>query len=80
MFQWILTLLGREKQALRTVLGFTDQHIASKLLSIGVLPGSQLQIIRKAPGGFVYFLKVDGVSIALRKNELQAIILKQLNE
>lgn len=80
MFQWILTLLGREKQALRTVLGFTDQHIASKLLSIGVLPGSQLQIIRKAPGGFVYFIKVDGVSIALRKNELQAIILKQLNE
>ncbi len=79
MFRWLLALLGEEKPV-RTVLGFTDQHIASKLLSIGILPGSQLQIIRKAPGGVVYYLKVDGVSIALRQNELQAIILKQIHE
>ena len=57
------------------VLGFKSQQIASKLLSVGILPGSRLFVIRVAPGGSVYYLKVDGVSVALRKNELAAIHL-----
>jgi len=60
-------------------MGFKNQQVASKLLSVGILPGSTLQVIRKAPGGFVFFLKVDGVSIALRQNELESIILKPIN-
>jgi ferrous iron transport protein A len=72
--------LTKERESVLTVVGFKDQQIASKLLSVGILPGSQLQIVRRAPGGFVYYLKVDGISIALRQNELQSIILeKQTN-
>lgn len=60
----------------QTVIGFKNMDIASKLLSVGILPGSQLRIIRTAPGGYVFYLDVDGIILALRKNELQSIILK----
>lgn len=75
MLRLIKKLLNRERSSIFTVKGFKDQQVASKLLSVGILPGSQLQIIRKAPSGFVFFIKVDGISIALRQNELESIIL-----
>lgn len=77
MLRWIKRLLNKEKGALFTVTGFKNQQVASKLLSVGILPGSQLQVIRKAPNGFVFFIKVDGISIALRQNELESIILSK---
>jgi len=77
MLRLIKRLLYREKGALFTVTGFKNQQVASKLLSVGILPGSQLQVIRKAPNGFVFYTKVDGISIALRQNELDAIILSK---
>ncbi len=77
MLQLLKRLLNKEKGALFTVTGFKNQQVASKLLSVGILPGSQLQIIRKAPNGFVYYIKVDEISIALRQNELDAIVMKK---
>ncbi len=77
MLQLLKRLLNKEKGAFFTVTGFKNQQVASKLLSVGILPGSQLQIIRKAPNGFVYYIKVDEISIALRQNELDAIVMKK---
>ncbi len=77
MLRLIKRLLNKDKGALFTVMGFKNQQVASKLLSVGILPGSQLQVIRKAPNGYVYFIKVDDISIALRQNELDAIILNK---
>ncbi len=77
MLQLLKRLLNKEKGALFTVTGFKNQQVASKLLSVGILPGSQLQIIRKTPNGFVYYIKVDEISIALRQNELNAIVMKK---
>ncbi len=77
MLQLLKRLLNKEKGALFTVTGFKNQQVASKLLSVGILPGSQLQIIRKAPNGYVFYIKVDEISIALRQNELDAILMKK---
>lgn len=54
---------------------FTDELIAGKLMTMGVLPGSKVQVVRIAPfkGGF--YLKVDGSNMVLRKQEADNIVL-----
>lgn len=54
---------------------YTDDNIAGKLMSMGALPGSKVEIIRVAPfhGGF--YLKIDGNCIAIRTKEAENIFL-----
>ena len=55
---------------------FLNPNLASKLLAMGVLPGSSIQMVRKAPFGGGCYVKVDNLFIALRKNEARTIILR----
>lgn len=55
---------------------FLNPKIASKLLAMGILPGSVIQMIRKAPFGGGCYIKVDNLLIALRKNEAGTIVLQ----
>lgn len=48
---------------------FTDDQIAGKLTTMGVLPGSRVQVVRTAPFSGGYYLKVDGMAIVLREQE-----------
>lgn len=43
---------------------------------MGVLPGSSLQLIRKAPFGGGWYARIDNQVIALRKEELECIVMK----
>ena len=54
---------------------FADDIIASKLTTMGILPGSEVNIIRKAPFKGGIYLKIDGGNIVLRDQEAAAIIL-----
>lgn len=53
---------------------FTDDHIAGKLMTMGVLPGSRLQVMRIAPFKGGYYLKVDGMCIVVRNDEASSIM------
>lgn len=53
---------------------FTDDHIAGKLMTMGVLPGSRLRVVRIAPFNGGYYLKVDGMTIVLRNDEASNIM------
>jgi Fe2+ transport system protein FeoA len=55
------------------IIGFSDENIAKKLLSMGFMLGNQITIIRKAPLGNVFYAKIDGINIALRDNEMKGI-------
>ncbi|MEL7220000.1 MAG: FeoA family protein [Bacteroidota bacterium] len=57
--------------------GFTDAQLASKLLSMGVLPGSQIKLIRRAPFGGAVYVSVDEHCLALREVEFAAIAIRQ---
>lgn len=59
-----------------TVARFNDERLGSKLLAMGVLPGSRLEILRAAPFGGGVVVKIDDHLLALRKEELLCIILK----
>ncbi len=58
------------------VVGFTNDQLASRLISMGVLPGSKVELIRKAPFGGGWYARIDNQVIALRKEELECIVMK----
>ena len=55
---------------------FTDDKMASKLLSMGVLPGKSLRLVRRVPFGGGLYIKVDTCNIAVREAEAQQIVLE----
>ena len=55
---------------------FTDSLIASKLLSMGVLPGSRIELVRKGPFGGGWYVRVDSLLLALRQKEINSIVLQ----
>lgn len=55
---------------------FSDDQMATKLMAMGILPGSVVTIIRSAPFGGGFYVKIDTMVIALRKQEARCIILK----
>lgn len=57
------------------IKGFTDDEIAGKLMVMGVLPGSRVQVVRIAPFKGGYYLRVDGVNMAVREQEADSIIM-----
>ncbi|MCU0346775.1 MAG: ferrous iron transport protein A [Saprospiraceae bacterium] len=59
---------------------FTDDHVAGKLMTMGVMPGSRVRVVRVAPLNGGYYLKVDGMSIVVRSNEAHNIMTIQDKE
>lgn len=59
-----------------TVDHFTNEQYAGKLMAIGIVPGSQIEVVRKAPFGGCWYVRVDRQCIALRKQELACIVMK----
>lgn len=57
-------------------LAFSDPSLAGKLTAMGVLPGAQIEMVRPAPFGRAYYIKVDGVRLALREEEAAAIMIE----
>jgi Fe2+ transport system protein FeoA len=57
------------------IVRFTDEYIENKLTSMGMMPGSMLRMIRKAPFGGGFYIKIDNTTIAIRSQELQHIIV-----
>ncbi len=56
-------------------ISFTDPALAGKLTAMGVLPGAKIEMVRKAPFGDAFYVKVDGVRLALRNEEARSILL-----
>lgn len=64
-----------DKNELRQIKGFADERIAAKLLSMGILPGARIRIVRIAPLHGGYYLQINGQNIALRVKEAESIIV-----
>jgi ferrous iron transport protein A len=54
---------------------FGDERLAGKLLAMGVLPGSRIELRRRAPFGGGWYVKVDNLLLALRQQEIDSIVL-----
>ncbi|MBK8554347.1 MAG: ferrous iron transport protein A [Lewinellaceae bacterium] len=57
-------------------IAFADTALAGKLTAMGLLPGTLVEMVRKAPFGKAYYIKADGVRLALREEEAASILLE----
>ncbi|NJN78933.1 MAG: ferrous iron transport protein A [Saprospiraceae bacterium] len=55
---------------------FSDDAMASRMMSMGILPGSCICMIKKAPMKGGVCLKVDNNKVALRCCEADSILIK----
>ncbi len=70
------TLYDLKEGAIGRLYAFADEMIAGRMLSMGVLPGSEVIVVRKAPFGGGIYLKVDGTSMVMRASEARRVILE----
>jgi ferrous iron transport protein A len=68
-----LTLDLLQKGTKASVQGFEDEVVEEKMLEMGCLPGSILEVERIAPLGDPIIINVSGSNLALRKDEARHI-------
>ena len=59
-----------------TIDSIEENDLGCRLLTIGLRPGSRLKLVRSAPFGKGWLVKIDRRSLALRPQELACIRLK----
>lgn len=58
------------------VNSFDDDTMAAKFLTMGVIPGKSLQLMRRIPFGGGLYIKVGDSNIAVRELEARHIFLE----
>lgn len=59
-----------------TILGFTDETLAVKLMEMGCLPGTEVSVALIAPLGDPMAISVSGYQLSLRKDEALSITIE----
>lgn len=61
------------------IIRFEDMIIAGKLMSMGILPHAQIEMVRRNALGHTLIYRINSrFKIALRKDEAQTIIIQDL--
>ena len=71
-----LTLNQLAAGAKGTIEKFSDEQAAFKLMTMGILPGQEVKVIRKAPLGGAIYLKTERQQFAIRNTEAACIVIK----
>lgn len=66
-------LLSEQKQTGKKTISDVTGPKAARLLEMGLLPGTTVEVIRSAPLGFPIEIKVRGYLLTLRKEEAECI-------
>lgn len=64
------------KGIIAQITQFSDHLLAVKLLSMGIVPGASITLVRKGFGNGNFYFKINGTRYALRKAEAASIHLK----
>lgn len=56
--------------------GFSNEGLSLKLLEMGLLPGSEITLVRSAPMGDPLYFHVAGYNLSLRKDEASTVLLR----
>ncbi|MEN9612481.1 MAG: hypothetical protein RLZZ628_3295 [Bacteroidota bacterium] len=59
---------------------FLDHQIACKLMSMGILPGKAIALIRRVPFGGGLYVRVAGQNFAIREAEARTILIDKIPE
>ena len=70
-----MSILDLEKGESGKIVDYLDMEIATRLLTLGLLPNTRIKYIRKSPFGGAHYIKFNGHSIALREEEASSIVI-----
>jgi ferrous iron transport protein A len=69
----MLTLADLKISEKAEIIGFTDEILSLKLLEMGCLPGTEVELTHLAPFGDPIAIKVSGYTLSMRKEEAATI-------
>ena len=58
-----------------TIVGFTREDLSLKLLEMGLLPGTEITLVRVAPLGDPLYFQVGDYHLSLRRDEASTVTL-----
>jgi len=58
------------------IIGFINEQAERRFLGLGIYPGNLLEVVRSTPTKNAYYVKINNGTFALRKEELECIILQ----
>lgn len=68
------------KPGQRAIVRYLEMdHLPMKLIEIGCLPGSEVELVLKAPLGDPYYLRIDGMPLCIRKDMAMQIEIELIN-
>lgn len=67
------TLADLKKREKAVITGFTDDTLSVKLMEMGCLPGTEVELELVAPLGDPIAIRVAGYHLSLRKSEAASI-------
>lgn len=70
-----MTLDDLAPGARATVSGYASDDPPSRLLEMGLLPGTSVEMIRRAPLGDPLDLKIRGYHLSIRRREAQQVMV-----
>jgi ferrous iron transport protein A len=53
-----------------------DAELERKLTAMGIRQGTRIEMVRQAPFGDAYYVKADGIRLALRREEAASILME----
>ncbi len=54
---------------------FTDDFVAQRMMSMGILPGSNVKLVRSMPSVGAYYIRANNRHIAMREEEAKSLII-----
>ncbi len=60
------------------VTGYVSDHLPPRIFEMGLLPGTEVEVVRLAPLGDPIDLKVRGFHLSIRKHEAELIQVERL--
>ncbi len=73
-----LTQLNSGKKAAIIDMSLLPADVRKKLMVMGMLPDTEISVLRKAPMGDPLQISVRGTSLAIRKNLAEQITVREL--
>jgi ferrous iron transport protein A len=61
-----------------TIIEFSNGFIAGKLMAMGLLPGTSVELVRRSPFGNTLYIRSGNQYVALRDNEASSILVAQV--
>ncbi len=55
-----------------------ENNFTCKLMNLGIMPKTKVTMVRKAPFGGAFYIKIDNIQMAMRESEASSIYIQDI--